>query len=91
MRLPLQAGIALGACVAISALAGPPAAKAPARLAGEQACDITLNVDDPDPNVPIDSFENSSLNLAKSPKALLIASATLPVGSPPPLGFMQFQ
>jgi hypothetical protein len=49
MRLPLQAGIALGACVAISALAGPPAAEAPARLAGEQACDITLNVDDPDP------------------------------------------
>ena len=48
MRLALQAAGALALGVAISALAGPPA-KAPPRLAGEQACDLRLNVHDPDP------------------------------------------
>jgi hypothetical protein len=52
MRLPLQAATALSLCVVVSALAGPPAkasAAAPARLAGEVACDVILNVHDPDP------------------------------------------
>ena len=48
MRLLAQTAAALSLCVVISALAGAPA-KAPARLAGEQACDVTLNVHDPDP------------------------------------------
>jgi hypothetical protein len=33
---------------------------------------------------------NCSLNFAKSPNALPIASATLPVGSPPPLALRLF-
>jgi len=50
MRLLAQAATAFSLGVVVCALAGPPAkAVAPARLAGEQACDITLNVHDPDP------------------------------------------
>ena len=54
MRLPLQLATALSLGVVVSALAGtpaksPPAAPATARLSGETACDVTLNVHDPDP------------------------------------------
>ena len=45
----------------------------------------------PEPNVPTAVFVNSSLNCANEPNAFLIASASLPVGSPPPLGESEFQ
>jgi hypothetical protein len=48
MRLPVQLASALFLCVAAGTLAGAPKAS-PARLAGEQACDVTVNVHDPDP------------------------------------------
>jgi len=60
MRPALQLASALSLCVVVSAFAGtaarsaaakPATAKAAstARLAGETACDVTLDVDDPDP------------------------------------------
>ena len=48
MRLPAQLATAVSLCVVVTALAGPPASPAP-RRAGEQACDVRLNVHDPDP------------------------------------------
>src|SRR5690606_14016023 len=45
----------------------------------------------PEPKVPMETLLNSSLKASKEPKALLMASASSPVGSPPPLGLRQFQ
>src|SRR3954465_5418552 len=42
----------------------------------------------PDPNRPVPAAANCSLNLLKSPNALLMASPSLPLGSPPLLGPM---
>jgi hypothetical protein len=49
MRPVHQAATALSLCVVVSALAGTPSQKATVRVAGEVACDVTLNVHDPDP------------------------------------------
>src|SRR5205823_9433590 len=45
----------------------------------------------PLPNWPTAAALKSSLNLARPPRSRSIAWATLPVGLPPPCGFMQFQ
>ena len=45
----------------------------------------------PEPKVPTAAWLNFSLNSAKEPKAVRIASASLPAGSPPPLGESEFQ
>ena len=40
----------------------------------------------PEPKVVTAHLVNSSLNFAKEPNVVLIASANAPVGSPPPFG-----
>src|SRR5690606_30058069 len=45
----------------------------------------------PEPNRVTAFLLNSFLKFSKEPNAWLIASASAPVGMPPPLGFMQFQ
>src|SRR5687768_5183545 len=45
----------------------------------------------PEPKLPMADLLNSSLNLSNEPHLALIASATAPLGAPPPFGFMQFQ
>src|SRR5579863_5311631 len=45
----------------------------------------------PEPNVPVATFANSSLNLSNEPYLALIASASAPVGAPPPFGDRLFQ
>src|SRR5690606_10048791 len=45
----------------------------------------------PEPKLPSADLLNSSLNLSNEPHLALMASATLPVGAPPPFGDMQFQ
>jgi hypothetical protein len=44
-----------------------------------------------EPKLLIALSVNLALNSAKEPKAPLIASATAPVGSPPPVGLRLFQ
>ena len=41
--------------------------------------------------MPTALFVNASLKAANEPHFFAIASASAPVGSPPPAGFMQFQ
>jgi len=45
----------------------------------------------PDPKLLIAELVNCSLNASKDPNAALMASATGPVGEPPPFGDRQFQ
>jgi hypothetical protein len=45
----------------------------------------------PEPKLATADLPNSSLNLSNEPKALAIASASLPDGAPPPFGLRQFQ
>ena len=45
----------------------------------------------PEPNLVIAAFANSSLNLSKDPKEESIKSARFPEGDPPPLGDMMDQ
>src|SRR5690606_27502261 len=45
----------------------------------------------PEPKLPTAALLNSSLNFSKEPHFLLIASASAPLGAPPPLGDMEFQ
>src|SRR5690606_9221555 len=45
----------------------------------------------PEPKLVTALLVNCSLNLSKEPNALSIASATLPLAAPPPLGLRQFQ
>ena len=45
----------------------------------------------PEPNVVTAVLVNFSLNCANEPNVVLIASASAPVGSPPPVGERQFQ
>ncbi len=45
----------------------------------------------PDPKRPTPAALNFVLKSSKLPKVLLIASASLPVGTPPPLGPMMLQ
>src|SRR5271169_3344801 len=45
----------------------------------------------PDPKLPTAEVWNAFLKSSKLPHFLAIASASAPLGAPPPLGFMLFQ
>ena len=52
---------------------------------------VTHSHAQPDPNLVIAAFANSTLKLSKEPNALFIASANSPFGKPPAFGAIVFQ